>query len=98
VFRWYLGLSSAWSVSGDAERVPDYQVWCGPAMGAFNNWVAGTYLSPVEHRAVADIAGQVMRGAAFAGRVSQLRLAGVRLPGGCTTYLPTPPNGDEEGS
>ena len=24
----------------------DYQVWCGPAMGAFNDWVRGTWLEP----------------------------------------------------
>ncbi len=91
VFRWYLGLSSGWSISGEASRVTDYQIWCGPAMGAFNNWVAGTYLAPVENRRVADIAAQVMRGAAFTSRVNHLRCAGVRLPARCATYIPSPP-------
>ena len=39
VFRWYLGLSSRWAIAGDPARRMDYQIWCGPAMGAFNDWV-----------------------------------------------------------
>jgi trans-AT polyketide synthase/acyltransferase/oxidoreductase domain-containing protein len=90
VFRWYLGLSSGWSTSGHPDRGGDYQVWCGPAMGAFNDWVAGTYLAALENRKVVDIARNLVRGAAFAGRVSQLGFSGVRLPARCRTYLPEP--------
>ncbi|GAA5069198.1 PfaD family protein [Thermocatellispora tengchongensis] len=90
VFRWYLGLSSRWSMSGDPGRAPDYQIWCGPAMGAFNAWAAGTYLAPVENREVAGIAAHIMRGAAFTGRVATLRFAGVRLPSRATAYRPAP--------
>jgi trans-AT polyketide synthase, acyltransferase and oxidoreductase domains len=90
VFRWYLGLSSAWSIVGETGRATDYQIWCGPAMGAFNDWVAGTYLAAMENRHVVDIAANLVRGAAFASRVSQLRLAGVSLPAGCLTYFPSP--------
>lgn len=92
-FRWYLGLSSRWSMTGDPERSADYQVWCGPAMGAFNSWAAGTYLAPVENRNVAELAGQLIRGAAFAGRVAALRVAGVRLPTACARYRPVPSTG-----
>ncbi|AFU01278.1 PfaD family polyunsaturated fatty acid/polyketide biosynthesis protein [Nocardia brasiliensis] len=91
VFRWYLGLSSGWSIRGEADRVADYQVWCGPAMGGFNNWVAGTYLAALNNRHVADIADQMMLGAAFLTRVAQLRTAGVRLPAACTRFVPRPP-------
>jgi PfaD family protein len=90
VFRWYLGLSSGWSVAGTPERVADFQIWCGPAMGAFNDWVAGTYLAALPNRQVADIAVNLVRGAAFATRVAQLRFAGVRLPARCSTYVPAP--------
>jgi trans-AT polyketide synthase, acyltransferase and oxidoreductase domains len=90
VFRWYLGLSSGWSIGGDVDRVADYQVWCGPAMGAFNEWVMGTYLADVGNRRVVDIAANLLRGAAFSARVSQLAFSGVRLPAGCRTFLPTP--------
>ena len=44
------GLSSGWSIAGNPDRVPDYQIWCGPAMGAFNQWAAGSYLAPVPNR------------------------------------------------
>ncbi|WP_275936987.1 PfaD family polyunsaturated fatty acid/polyketide biosynthesis protein [Streptomyces nanshensis] len=90
VFRWYLGRSSEWSVTGEPGREADYQVWCGPAMGAFNSWVAGSCLAPVRNRFAADLASHMMRGAAVAGRAAQLRLAGVRLPAGTGTYLPAP--------
>ncbi|SDD34367.1 PfaD family polyunsaturated fatty acid/polyketide biosynthesis protein [Actinokineospora iranica] len=96
VFRWYLGLSSGWSIRGVPERTGDYQIWCGPAMGAFNAWVAGTYLAAPANRQVADIAAHVLRGTAFASRVAQLRLAGARLPAGCSTYVPAPTRTEEE--
>jgi PfaD family protein len=90
VFRWYLGLSSGWSIAGTPERSGDYQIWCGPAMGAFNSWVTGTHLAAPANRHVAELATQVMRGAAFTARVAQLRLFGVRLPAACSTYVPSP--------
>jgi PfaD family protein len=90
VFRWYLGLSSGWSISGHPDRLTDYQIWCGPAMGAFNGWTAGSYLAPAANRRAADIAVHLMRGAAVTARVTHLRTAGVRLPAGACGYLPTP--------
>ncbi|MEV0621424.1 PfaD family polyunsaturated fatty acid/polyketide biosynthesis protein [Nonomuraea sp. NPDC050404] len=89
VFRWYLGLSSRWGITGDRQRAADYQIWCGPAMGAFNAWAAGTHLAPVGNRHVAGLAAQIMRGAAFTGRVAALRLAGATLPAGSTSYRPS---------
>ncbi|MGW4124880.1 PfaD family polyunsaturated fatty acid/polyketide biosynthesis protein [Nocardia sp. NPDC004711] len=90
IFRWYLGLSSGWSIRGDAERVADYQIWCGPAMGGFNTWAAGSYLAAPANRVVADIADKLMTGAAYLTRVAQLRTAGVRLPAAVARYLPRP--------
>lgn len=90
VFRWYLGLSSGWSIRGAADRVADYQVWTGPAMGGFNSWAAGTYLAALSNRHVADIADQMMLGAAYLTRVAQLRTAGSRLPADCTRFVPRP--------
>ncbi|MFF0492495.1 PfaD family polyunsaturated fatty acid/polyketide biosynthesis protein [Nocardia sp. NPDC004068] len=90
VFRWYLGLSSGWSIRGEATRTADYQIWCGPAMGGFNDWVAGTYLAVPENRTVADIADQIMYGAAYLTRVAQLRTAGLRLPAATARYVPRP--------
>ncbi len=81
-FRWYLGLTSRWARIGDAERKRDYQIWCGPAMGAFNAWVAGSALEDVDARGVAVIADVLMRGAAAMARVSTARVHGVKLPSG----------------
>ena len=50
IFRWYLGLSSRWSSSGEKGREVDYQIWCGPAMGSFNDWVRGSYLAEPNNR------------------------------------------------
>jgi PfaD family protein len=52
IFRWYLGLSSRWSNTGEKGREIDYQIWCGPAMGSFNDWVRGSYLAEPENRQV----------------------------------------------
>ncbi|QYB04789.1 PfaD family polyunsaturated fatty acid/polyketide biosynthesis protein [Rhodococcus sp. USK10] len=90
IFRWYLGLSSGWSIRGANDRTADYQIWCGPAMGAFNNWVAGTHLAAPAHRRVAEIAHHILEGAAYLTRVGQLRTAGVRLPSEIAHYLPAP--------
>lgn len=72
IFRWYLGLSSRWSNSGEKGREMDYQVWCGPAMGAFNDWVRGTYLESPENRHVVDVAMHLLTGAAYFSRLQQL--------------------------
>ncbi|HSH01337.1 MAG TPA: PfaD family polyunsaturated fatty acid/polyketide biosynthesis protein [Anaerolineae bacterium] len=82
IFRWYLGLSSRWSNSGEQGREVDYQIWCGPAMGAFNDWVQGTYLEAAEARKGVDVAHHIMVGAAYAYRLQVARLGGVALPVG----------------
>jgi trans-AT polyketide synthase, acyltransferase and oxidoreductase domains len=50
VFRWYLGQSSRWANAGEPTRKLDYQVWRGPSMGAFNEWVKGSCLEPPPNR------------------------------------------------
>ncbi|HEX3446163.1 MAG TPA: PfaD family polyunsaturated fatty acid/polyketide biosynthesis protein [Chthoniobacterales bacterium] len=69
VFRWYLGLSSDWSNSGREDRKQDFQIWCGPAMGAFNDWVRGSYLEQPGNRRIADVAHHIMSGAAHCYRL-----------------------------
>ncbi|HEU5315392.1 MAG TPA: PfaD family polyunsaturated fatty acid/polyketide biosynthesis protein, partial [Chloroflexota bacterium] len=88
LFRWYLGLSSRWSNAGEAERETDYQIWCGPAMGAFNDWVRGTSLEPAERRRVAGIAHHLMTGAAYQWRVALLRTQGIDVPPDLSAYSP----------
>ncbi len=88
VFRWYLGLATRWGTKGEKGRELDYQIWCGPAMGAFNDWVRGTYLEDPANRGVADVAGQIMDGAAFHYRVQSLRVQGVQLPAALLNWRP----------
>jgi PfaD family protein len=82
VFRWYLGLSSAWANRGEPGRELDYQIWCGPAMGAFNQWVKGSRLENWENRRVADVALQLLHGAAYLSRLQYLQLHGVQAAPG----------------
>ncbi|MEZ6140324.1 MAG: PfaD family polyunsaturated fatty acid/polyketide biosynthesis protein [Zavarzinella sp.] len=76
VFRWYLGQSSRWANSGDADRKIDYQIWCGPAMGAFNEWVRGTELQDFQNRKAAIVARNLLYGAALEQRKAHLRALG----------------------
>jgi PfaD family protein len=90
VFRWYLGLSSKWAIAGDAKRRADYQIWCGPAMGAFNDWVRGSFLEPLAARTVGQIAKNLLEGAAVVTRAQQLRTYGVPVPASGFGYSPRP--------
>lgn len=90
VFRWYLGNSSRWPLVGEADRQADYQLWCGPAMGAFNRWVAGSFLEQPEARSVQQIALNLLEGAALVTRGQQFRTAGLALAPEATRYRPVP--------
>ena len=90
VFRWYLFNGAQWAREGHTERRGDYQIWCGPAMGAFNAWVRGTFLEPVEDRTVRQIALNLLEGAATVTRAGQLRAAGVAMPASAFDFRPRP--------
>jgi len=90
IFRWYLGLSSKWAIGGVDGRQMDYQIWCGPAMGAFNDWVQGSFLEPSDHRTVVQIARNLLEGAAVVTRAQQLRAAGVPVPQRAFHFAPRP--------
>jgi hypothetical protein len=79
-FRRYLFMGSHWAREGHVNRRADYQIWCGPAMGAFNEWVRASFLDPAENRTVGQIALNLLEGACVAMRVQQLRGAGVDIP------------------
>jgi hypothetical protein len=90
VFRWYLGRSSRWAIDGDTERRLDYQIWCGPAMGAFNAWVAGSFLEAPERREAVQIARNLLEGAAAITRAQQLRSYGAPVPAAAFDFRPRP--------
>jgi len=86
--RRYLFMASQWARDGDASRAVDFQIWCGPAMGAFNHWVKRSCLEPLENRHVKQIAWNLLEGAAHVTRAGQLRSFGVSLPEGAFRYTP----------
>lgn len=86
IFRSYLGLSSRWSNTGEESREEDYQIWCGPAMGAFNNWVEGSHLEKPINRHVSDVAYHIMTGATFLYRLHHLKMQELHLPAGYWSY------------
>jgi PfaD family protein len=92
VFRWYLGLSSRWANAGEPTRMLDYQVWCGPAMGAFNEWAKGSFLEQPANRSVVTVARNLLYGACVTLRRQALRQQGVHLPDGCFPGRPLTPD------
>ncbi|MBE9006346.1 PfaD family polyunsaturated fatty acid/polyketide biosynthesis protein [Fortiea sp. LEGE XX443] len=88
IFRWYLGLSSRWSNSGEKGREIDYQIWCGPAMGSFNNWIQNSYLADLNNRKVVDVAHHIMIGAAYLYRLQSLKIQGLQIPDSFSQYHP----------
>ena len=92
VFRSYLGLSSRWANAGEPSRMMDYQVWCGPAMGAFNEWARGTFLEKPENRRVVVVAQNLIYGAAMQLRLQYLRAQGMPVPAGAAVGRPLEPD------
>ncbi len=91
VFRSYLGQSSRWANAGEPSRVMDYQIWCGPAMGAFNEWVKGSFLELPENRRVVTVGLNILYGAAVALRLQSLRSQGIRLSAELMSARPLEP-------
>jgi PfaD family protein len=88
VFRSYLGRSSNWANTGDPQRIMDYQIWCGPAIGAFNQWVKGSFLEKPENRKVVTVAMNLLFGASVITRVNWIRSQGLALPAGAGKFAP----------
>ncbi len=89
IFRWYLGLSSRWSNTGEQGREMDYQVWAGPALGAFNAWAKDSYLDDYQQRNAVDLAKHLMHGAAYLARVNLLTSQGIKLDPELARWKPT---------
>jgi len=61
LFKWYFVHSTRLAMQGDDTQKVDYQVHCGPAMGAFNQWVKGSSMALWQNRRVADIGLKIMQ-------------------------------------
>lgn len=88
VFRRYLFFGAQWAREGDTSRLRDYQIWCGPAMGAFNEWVKGSPLEALENRTVKQIAWNLLDGAAHITKMQALRASGTSVPQSAFDYRP----------
>jgi PfaD family protein len=88
VFRSYLGRSSNWANTGDPTRKIDYQIWCGPAIGAFNHWVKGSFLEKWENRDTVTVGMNLMLGAAVVTRINWLQQQGISLPAATGRFSP----------
>lgn len=61
IFKWYFVHTTRLALRGSEQQKVDYQIHCGPALGAFNQWVKGTALQPWRNRHVADIGMKLMQ-------------------------------------
>ena len=90
ICRWYLGRSSRWAIDDDSGRVADFQIWCGPAMGAFNDWVRGSFLEDLAQRTVPQIGRNLLEGAAVITRAQTLRSLGLAVAPAAFQFRPRP--------
>ncbi len=90
VFRSYLGKSARWAIQGDPLRIKDYQIWCGPSMGAFNDWVKGSFLEDPANRSFETVSLNLLFGACVEIRRRYLINSGVQLPPGTGRFTPMP--------
>jgi len=88
VFRSYLGQASSWAKHGVTDRQIDYQIWCGPAMGAFNEWARGSFLEKAENRDTMTLAGNLLFGACVLARCTALTQQGIQLKEGSGNISP----------
>jgi trans-AT polyketide synthase/acyltransferase/oxidoreductase domain-containing protein len=61
VFRWYFVHTNRLARAGESSDKTNFQVHCGPALGAFNQWVKATRLEDWRHRHVDEIADLLMK-------------------------------------
>lgn len=60
IFRWYFVHTTRLAMKGITDQQTDYQIHCGSALGAFNQWVKGTPLENWRNRHVDEIAQKLM--------------------------------------
>lgn len=88
VFRSYLGQASHWANAGEPSRKVDYQIWCGPAMGAFNEWTRGSFLEEPQDRDAVSVAMNLLVGAAVLTRENWLRAQHVPIASAVSGFVP----------
>lgn len=60
IFKWYFNNCTQLALKGVEEEKVDFQVPCGPALGAFNQWIKGSELENWTNRHVDKIAIELL--------------------------------------
>jgi trans-AT polyketide synthase/acyltransferase/oxidoreductase domain-containing protein len=60
IFKWYFVHTTRLAMAGEEAQRANFQIHCGPALGAFNQWVMGTDLERWRDRRVAEIGHHIM--------------------------------------
>jgi len=63
LFKWYFSHCNQITLNGEKEEKDNFQIFCGPSLGAFNDWVQGTPYAHWKNRHVDEIAELLMSGA-----------------------------------
>lgn len=64
IFQWYFREATKAALEGEEKRKVDFQIFCGPALGAFNQWVKGSDIESWRNRHVDEIGLRLMECAA----------------------------------
>jgi trans-AT polyketide synthase/acyltransferase/oxidoreductase domain-containing protein len=64
VFQWYFARTNRAAIAGETADKLNFQIHCGPAMGACNRWLKGTRHESWRERHVDELGELLMRGAA----------------------------------
>ncbi len=89
-FRWYLGQASRWAIAGVEDRRTDWQIFCGPAQGAFNEWAKNSPFETAENRRVMDLAQNLLYGASVLMRRNLATTLGALPFGAAPDLRPRP--------
>lgn len=60
VIRRYYSDTTQWALSGNMDHKVDFQIHCGPALGALNQWLKGSELEDWRHRNVDTLAKRLL--------------------------------------
>lgn len=63
IFKWYYSYSTHIALDGFIDDVVNFQIHCGPALGAFNRWVKNTKLEKWQNRHVDEIGVKIINDA-----------------------------------
>lgn len=72
IFKWYFAHCGQVTRDGDIAEADNFQIFCGPAMGAFNQWVKGTRYEDWKNRHVHEIAELLMHEACVYAQTKRL--------------------------